>query len=40
MELKINYEKQTALLTQENQHITDKNNQLQNELNRINDVYE
>ena len=36
MELKINYEKQTALLSQENQHISDKNSQLQNELNRIN----
>ena len=40
MELKINYEKQTALLSQENQHITDKNNQLQYELNRINEVNE
>lgn len=40
MELKINYEKQTALLSQENQHISDKNIQLQLELNRINDVNE
>jgi len=40
MELKINYEKQTALLSQENQHISDKNVQLQLELNRINDVNE
>jgi len=27
-------------LSQENQHISDKNTQLQNELNRINEVYE
>lgn len=40
MELKINYEKQTALLSQENQHISDKNAQLQFELNRINEVNE
>jgi hypothetical protein len=40
MELKINYEKQTALLSQENQHISDKNSQLQFELNRINEVNE
>lgn len=40
MELKINYEKQNALLSQENQHISDKNAQLQFELNRINEVNE
>lgn len=27
-------------MSQENQHISDKNTQLQNELNRINEVYE
>ena len=40
MEFKITYEKQTALLSQENQHIMDKNSQLQFELNRINEVNE
>ena len=40
MEFKINFEKQTALLSQENQHISDKNSQLQHELARINEVNE